>query len=168
LYWLTAVHLSFAECPLKDPRGIWLKAAIREYGWVFESELRTKIFDVFRAEVQKDKAHSKQAQADYGTFSQKFYRFLAKVKEPQIELGGMVIAIEQSQASVVATDVDFAKFLRSVAPQLHQAIPQMKKALSLRNKATHENVPFGPKEVQEMAAVCRTILERLSSGRNFR
>jgi len=168
LRWLTAVYLSFAECPLKDAKRIWLNNAIREYGWVFENELRTNIFDAFRLEVQQDAARIEQAQADYDEFSDKFYRFLAKAREPQIELGGMVSAVGQSQASVVRTDVDFAKFLQRIVPQLHQAIPQMKKALSLRNKATHENTPFGPEEVQEMAAACRAILERLSSGRNSR
>jgi tetratricopeptide (TPR) repeat protein len=168
LHWLAAVHLSFADCPLRDARGIWLNNAIREYGWVFENELRTRVFDTFRAEVQQDRARIKQAQADFDTFSQKFYRFLAKTKEPQIELGGMVFAVEQSQASLVATDIDFAKFLQNVAPQLHDALPEMKKALSLRNDATHKNLVFGPQEVREMAGACRTILERLYSGRKAR
>ena len=47
-------------------------------------------------------------------------------------------------------------------------LPEMKKALSLRNDATHKTVLFGAQEVHEMAAACRTILERLYSGRNVR
>jgi hypothetical protein len=47
-------------------------------------------------------------------------------------------------------------------------LPQMKKALGLRNDATHKNVLFGAQEVREMAGAYRTILERLYSGRNVR
>ena len=47
-------------------------------------------------------------------------------------------------------------------------LTQMKKALSLRNDATYKNVLFGAQEVREMAAACRTILERLYSGHNVR
>jgi len=36
-------------------------------------------------------------------------------------------------------------------------LPEMKKALSLRNDATHKNVLFGPQEVRETSAACRTF-----------
>lgn len=54
LHWLSAVHLSFGECPLKDLKNIWLSNAVREYGWVLEQELKARIFSVFFEEVRSN------------------------------------------------------------------------------------------------------------------
>lgn len=156
LHWLAAVHLSFADCPLKDVRKIWLNNVVREYGWVLEYELKTRIFLAFRSEVQSNHERISVARTDHDNFKGEFYRFLTRKSE--ITLGTMVSAIEQSQASCVPTDVDFAAFLKSHAPQLVGSTSMLKRALKLRNRATHEVAVLDVETVAEMAVACRTAL----------
>jgi len=160
LRWLTAVLHVSGDCPLDDARHLWLNISVKEYGWVLEHELRMRIFDPFRSKVLADPLQTKQAKADYGNYKDDFYRFLF-VRDPKIELGGMVHAIEQCGASIVQTDIAFARFLAAYFARLPLQIDAMKRATKLRNDATHGNMKFSVSQATEMSRMCRSVLDAL-------
>jgi hypothetical protein len=160
LHWLTAVLDVSGDCPLAEARHLWLNISVKEYGWVLEHELRVRVFGPFRSKVLADPLQMKQAKADYGNYKDDFYRFLF-VRDPKIELGGMVHAIEQCGASIVQTDIAFARFLAAHFARLPLQIDATKDAKELRNKATHANVKFSLSQATEMSQLCRSVLDAL-------
>lgn len=77
----------------------------------------------------------------------------------------MISGIEESQASRVQTDVDFAAFLQMHAAALSGMVSDLKAVLELRNQATHANAHFDLDSVRKMAASCRRVLGCLYNGR---
>jgi len=133
--WLWAEEQVHGDCPVPELYPHNLNAAVREFGWVLEHELKVRVFDEFREWVRSNA--SNQLRNDYFEVPQdSFLRLLWK--KPEIGLGSMIAAIRDCSNSAIQTDKAFLRWLEDWFPSLRAATATMEYVNLHRNRATHE------------------------------
>ncbi len=157
--WVYAVYLTYEDpvIPLAEPQN--LRNAVREYGWVLEHELMSKIFDPFRKKrVLPDIDLQKKSRDEYS--QEPADSLLAYIHRPpnEITAGEMIRAITQSSAPRNDTQDALRRWLNKRYPEAYDCVPAMKEMNFARNRATHESPVYNRSDVVEMAATCKRAL----------
>ncbi len=131
-------------------------SVVREYAWVVEYELKSRVFCRFREELKKSRELFEQATKDW----YKNIKFLTQ-KDEVFTLGDMLAAFKDTQVSNEKTDLEFARYLERSAPRFKEAYADVLKTLKtvsqLRNMESHPNP--NQADVREMARACRKVLD---------
>jgi tetratricopeptide (TPR) repeat protein len=140
-----------------------LRSAVKEFGWVLENELRTKIFKPFREQrVHSDRQLLEKSRQRYDCDpNDPFLAFIVSDRDVErvgFTLGQMIKVLEGSVDASNATEDALQRWLKKRFERIHQCIPHMWEVNSKRREAIHHNPVYKQQDVLSIASLCRQAL----------
>ncbi|MGA2373806.1 MAG: hypothetical protein ABSG11_24390 [Candidatus Korobacteraceae bacterium] len=159
-YWLHAVAELHGSSLFPGAESISANTAIKDFAWIVEHELRTRIFDTFRAETSVGEAHKSAIKDSREWGDNKFFNFVTSA-HPQLTFGMMVTALEECQHSVIPTHIRFLHHVLAVSPRILDSLEELRNINQQRNPAVHTDRKFKKTDVFVFARVCVKALDSL-------
>jgi hypothetical protein len=141
-----------------------LRSAVKEFGWVLENELRTKIFKPFREQrVHSDRQLLEKLRQRYNRDpNDSFVAFIVSDSNAErggLTLGEMISALEGSADASSPTGDALLRWLKKRFERIHQCIPRMWEVNSKRREAIHLNPVYKQQDVLSIASLCQRALD---------
>lgn len=156
--WVYAGNLIHKK-PLTPEFGLDdLRSAVKEFGWVLENELRTKIFRPFREEALHDPQFFEKARQDYKhKISEPFLSFIALGRD-EFTCGQMIKALERTKSTSNEIERALASWRDNRFSRIPECVSNMKKLNISRTEATHKHPVYEREDVLSLASMCRQAL----------
>jgi tetratricopeptide (TPR) repeat protein len=156
--WLYAVWQTYLELPIQGGELHNFRAAIYQYGWILERELRSRIFERFRERVLKDQSlNTKSIQEHHRWPKDDLLCYLQK-KQYTLTLGKMIKIIEDASSLRNETEGALVRWLQKRFPNLNASIPSMKKLNSEWRRVKHETPAYQRSDVVNNSSLCKEAL----------
>ena len=140
--------------------GVSANHAIKDFAWIVEYELRSRLFDTFRTVAQAGDI-SQRAQKDPETWRRNaFFKFLVS-PDPEITLGAMTAALDKCLYPASQTHRDFKKHVEGIAKSILNHLSQLKQVKEFRDTASHPDKVFRKTDALKVARTCQSILDAL-------
>ena len=135
------------------------RSAVRDYGYVVEHELKSKIFDRFREHVIKDAELLRKSREEYERARADPFLSFIRWDQRGITLGQMIAAIETSAQPATDTQKALFQWVKRRFVRIYDCIPALKEMNAERVRATHQSPVYERGHVLEIASKCREALD---------
>jgi hypothetical protein len=159
-HWLHGIAELHRAPLFPGAQGISANTAIKDFEWIVEHELRTKLFGSFRSAASSGETRE-MVNEDYRKNSNDlFLRFLV-ASQPRITLGAMLFALEDCQNPRLPTYHHFRGHVASRSRQVFSKLIELKEIKQYRDPAVHTDRVFQKSDALRMERKCRGFLDTL-------